>query len=83
MKYYLITDLMTGAATWTPGETLAEALVAHENARRAGGADPMGRELPPLAPGVQCWHDHDGPVLRAGIGESAIRGLNSRVVREA
>ena len=84
MQEYLITDALTGRQTWTAGATLAQALRSHENARRAESRAATPRwachypHLPWTAP---CWHDNDGDIMRAGIGESYIRGLSSAVCR--
>ena len=84
MNEYLITDALTGRQTWTAGATLADALRGHGNARRAEiartSAGWAGR-FKPLPASAQCWHDNDGDIMRAGIGESYIRGLSSAVCR--
>jgi hypothetical protein len=75
---YLIYDCLTGAYTWTAGDTARDALVAHENARRARDGEPplpepakVGQETARGATVIDMW-----------CGESRIRGLRANVVRE-
>ena len=78
MTEYPIRNARTGIYTWTPGETMRAALIAHENDRRlAAGELPLSR-LAKIG-----REDTGASVLRAWIGDSEIYGRRENVVRES
>jgi hypothetical protein len=76
MTQYLITNARTLAETWTAATTGAQALVAHETARRAADGDA------PLPRNCRVSHHGDGGIVSMSIGDSFIRGRVENVVRE-
>jgi hypothetical protein len=72
---YRITNARTLAETWTPAATCAQALVAHETARRAADGDAL------LPRNCRVSHGGDGGIIDMSIGDSFIRGRVENVIR--
>ena len=79
MNEYQITNTRTGAKTWVVAMTTEEAIRSHETARRAASGEAC------LSPASKIGHDNgDGAnIVNAWIGDSAIRGAITSVVRSA
>lgn len=76
MREFLVTDCTNNSQSWVSGATLRDALISHESARRV-------RDGRPALFGNERISSDDGPIVRASLGDSAVIGLRSYVIRES